>query len=294
MSKSLLFIVNPRAGKKKSAAPLFEAISVFSSAGYVVFVHQTQEQGDATEYVAQNGMNFDAIACCGGDGTLNETINGMMQLSEQPPLCYLPAGSTNDFAASLHLSSDPETAAQAVVRNTPRKLDIGKFNHRLFAYIASFGAFTRASYSAPQSAKNVLGHLAYILEGVKDLESLRPYRVKVEADGEVFEGKYLFGAVTNSTSVGGLMKLNPAFVDMGDGKFELLLVPLPKNLADLQGLLDAAVRQNFASPHLIFRHVCHVTVQTKEDLPWSLDGEYAPSVPEVHIDNLHGALDLFV
>jgi len=294
MAKSLLFIVNPRAGKKKSAAPLFEAVSVFSSGGYVVFVHQTQGQGDATEYVAQNGMNFDAIACCGGDGTLNETINGIMQLPERRPLCYIPAGSTNDFAASLHLSSDPETAAQAVVRHTPRKLDIGKFNQRLFAYIASFGAFTRASYSAPQSAKNVLGHLAYFLEGVKDLDTLRPYRVKVEADGEVFDGEYLFGAVTNSTSVGGLMKINPALVDMGDGKFELLLIPLPKSLLELQGLLDAVVRQNFTSPHLIFRHVSHVTVQTKEDLPWSLDGEYAPSVPEVHIDNLHGALDLLV
>ena len=294
MAKSLLFIVNPRAGKKKSAAPLFEAVSVFSAAGYLISVHQTDGRGDATRYVAQNGMHYDVIACCGGDGTLNETINGIMQLSTQPLLCYLPAGSTNDFAASLALSSNPETAAQAVWRHTPRKLDIGKFNQRLFAYVASFGAFTRASYAAPQSAKNALGHLAYILEGVKDLDTLRPYRVKVEADGEYFEGEFLFGAITNSTSVAGLMKIDPSLVDMGDGKFELLLIPLPKSLADLQGLLDAAVRQNFASPYLIFRHVSHVTVQTKEDLPWSLDGEYAPSVPEVHIDNLHHALDLLV
>ena len=294
MAKSLLFIVNPKAGKKKSAAPLFEAVSVFSSAGYLVSVHQTDGRGDATRYASQHGMDFDIVACCGGDGTLNETINGIMQLSEQPLLCYLPAGSTNDFAASLGLSSNPEIAAQAVLRHTPRKLDIGKFNQRLFAYVASFGAFTRASYAAPQSAKNVLGHLAYILEGVKDIESLRPYRVKVEADGEIFDGEYLFGAVTNSTSVAGLMKIDPTLVDMSDGKFELLLIPLPKNLSEFQGLLDAVVRQNFSSPHLIFRHVSHVTVQTKEELPWSLDGEYAPSVPEVHIDNLHNAIDLLV
>lgn len=294
MSKKLLFIVNPMAGKKQSRGPLFDAVSLFSDAGYLMKIHNTTARGDAVQTVVQEGSDYDLVVCCGGDGTLNETVTGLMQLEHRPLLGYLPRGSTNDFASSLHISPNPVKAAQAIIGHWEQILDIGRWNDRLFVYVASFGAFTRSSYNAPQSAKNALGHFAYILEGMKDLSTLRPYQVKLNADGEVLDGEYLFGAICNSTSIGGLMKLNPERVVLDDGKFEMLLIPNPRTAMDLQNLIFALLNQQYDAEGLIFRHVSSVIVETEEDLPWSLDGEYAPSAERVEIANHQGALTILL
>ena len=290
--KKLLFIVNPRAGKTKSSAPLFDAVAALSSAGYLVRVFVTKAGGDARRVAAEWGPDYDTVVCAGGDGTLNETISGLMTLPQRPLLGYLPNGSTNDFAASLHLSSDPRLAALDIAGGKPHPLDVGRHNDRYFAYVASFGAFTRSSYSASQAAKNALGHFAYILEGLGDLDSLRPYSCRIEADGEVFEGDFIFGAVCNCTSMGGLVKLDPNRVKMDDGRFELLLLRMPKSALDLQNLINVMTRMQYDYPGVILRHVRHVTVTTDEELPWSLDGEYCPSAPRVEIENLPAAVQL--
>ena len=292
--KTLLFIVNPRSGRTKSRAPLFDAVARFSQAGYLVYVHMTEGPGDATRVAREMGQDFDLVVCSGGDGTLNETISGLMQLPRRPWVGYLPNGSTNDFAASLHIPSQTENATEAIIRGDPFPLDIGTHNGRSFAYVASFGAFTRSSYSAPQATKNALGHFAYILEGLGDLDSLRPYSCRVVADGEIFEGDFIFGAVCNSTSLGGLVKLNPDRVKMDDDKFELLLLRTPKTALDLQNLIVAIASMEYDYPGVIFRHVRSVTLETQDDIPWSLDGEYAPSEPRVEIRNIPGAIDLML
>ncbi len=290
--KKLLFIVNPRAGKTKSTAPLFDAVAAFSRAGYLVRVFVTEAGGQARDIAAKWGGQYDLVVCAGGDGTLNETISGLMQLEQRPPLGYLPNGSTNDFAASLHLHTTVATAARAVAGGIPYSLDIGRHNDRYFAYVASFGAFTRSSYSASQAAKNALGHLAYILEGLGDLDSLRPYRCAIDADGEHFEGDFIFGAVCNSTSLGGLVKLDPKHVSMDDGTLELLLLRMPKTALDLQNLITAMTRMQYDYPGVIFRHVKNVVLTTNENISWSLDGEYAASAPRVEIQCLPGAIEL--
>ena len=292
--KKLLMIVNPRAGKTKPAGPLFGAAAALSEKGYLLSVRPTKGQGHARAIAAVEGGKFDVVVAVGGDGTLNEVAAGLMTLSSPPPLGYFPQGSTNDFAASLKISGDPEEAVQAVLRAQPRQLDVGMWNERSFVYVASFGAFTRSSYSAPQSVKNALGHLAYILEGVKDLDTLRPYRIRLTADGEVLDGEYLFGAVCNSTSIGGLMKLDSERVVLDDGKFEMLLIPNPKTPGDLQKLVMALLEQKYDREGLVFRHVSSIHLQTEEDLPWSLDGEYAPSQPEVTVENRCRALTMLL
>lgn len=286
MAKTLMLIVNPRAGRSRSLAPLLNAISLFSEADYLVSLRQTTAQGDATRFVRENGAAFDRIVCYGGDGTLNETVTGLMDLPVPPPLGYIPGGSTNDFAASLHLSDQPAEAAKQILDSSGKKLDVGTFNGRPFVYVASFGAFTKASYSAPQSAKNDLGHLAYILEGVKDLSTLRPYEAAVTADGETFSGSFLFGAVTNATSVGGLMKLPEDQVVLDDGRFELLLIPNPKSPLDLQALLRSLLLQDYTGDGVIFRHASDIVVETPESFPWTLDGEYGPGQERIEIHNL--------
>ena len=288
MAKTLLLIVNPRAGKRRSHSFFFDVVSLFSEAGYLVSLRQTQGPGDAERLAREEGAHFDLVVCYGGDGTLNQTVNGLMALPAPPPLGYIAGGSTNAFAASLRLPADPVETARRILTTSGRRLDVGRFNDRHFIYIASFGAFTKASYSAPQNIKNDLGHLAYIIEGVKDLPTLRYYRARIEADGEVFDGRFLFGAVSNATSIGGLLKLSGEDVVMDDGKFELLLVPEPRNLAALNDMLRALILQEFdgSNTGLIMRHVSRLSIATEEPLPWSLDGEAFPAVSRVDIGNL--------
>lgn len=289
MEKKLLMIVNPRSGRNQARGPLFDAVAAFSDAGYLVCVHTTTGPGDATR-TAELAGEFDVVVCVGGDGTLNETVSGLMKLTQAPPLGYIPRGSTNDFASSLRLSNNPVKAAQTILESAPRMLDVGRWNERQFVYVASFGAFVRSSYAAPQTAKNALGHFAYILEGMKDLDTLRPYRLRLTADGETLDGEYLFGAVCNSTSIGGLMKLDPEQVILDDGKFELLLVPRPTSPIELNNLIIALLSQEYDSEHLVFRHVRNIHIETEDEIPWSLDGEYAPAVPSVDIENQPQAL----
>ena len=286
MDKKLLFIVKPRAGKTKSRAPLFDAVSIYSEAGFLVSVRMTSRRGEATELAEELGADYDLVVCHGGDGTLNETVNGVMRIprEKRPAVSYLPGGSTNDFAASLNISSDPAEAARSAMRLQPRELDVGRFGERNFVYVASFGAFTKTTYTVPQDIKNVFGHFAYMLDGVKNLDTLCPYRMKITADGEVFDGEYLFGAISNSTSIAGLMKLSPDEVSFDDGRFELLLVPVPRTPAAMQALILALINKDYCnSEGLIFRHVRHVTAETAEDIPWTLDGEYDPGAPLVEI-----------
>ena len=293
-ARKLLMICNPRAGKNKSRGPLFDAAAVLSQAGWLLSVHITSAPGDAAETARREGGRYDLVVAVGGDGTLNEVVSGLVRLRRPPLLGYLPQGSTNDFAASLQISGNPAEAAAAIARNVPRLLDVGFWNGRSFLYVASFGAFARTSYTAPQNAKNALGHFAYILEGMKDLSTLRPYRVRLTAGGETLDGEYLFGAVCNSTSIGGLMKLNPERVVLDDGLFELLLIPSPKTAADLQSLVHALLNQQYDSQGLVFRHVSSIHFETEEELPWSLDGEYAPSAPAVDIENRRQALTMLL
>ncbi len=290
--KKILFIINPKAGKTRSRSSLFDAAAIFSEAGALVRIRLTKKQGDARCFAAEEAADYDLVVCAGGDGTFNETVSGLMEVENHPPVGYLPCGSTNDFATSLKLADNPALSARRIIEGKAQALDLGTHNGRYFAYVASFGAFTRSSYSAPQHTKNALGHLAYILEGVKDLDSLRPYRCRVEADGEVFEGDFIFGAVCNSTSLGGLIRLNPNSVHLNDGSFELLLLRTPRNPLDFQNLLLAMTKMQYDYPGVIFRHVKHVVVTTEEEIPWSLDGEYAPSAPRVEIQNLPSALTL--
>lgn len=293
MAMTLLFIVNPRAGRARSGAALFDAVTHFCEAGYLVSIRRTKGPYDATQIVLDEGANFDRIVCFGGDGTLNEVTNGVLQLQSPPPLGYIPGGSTNDFAASLGLPSNPLECAKRITESRGRMLDVGTFNRRPFVYVASFGAFTKASYSTSQSIKNELGHLAYILEGVKDISTLRPYPATVITEDEVFDGKFLFGAITNSTSVGGLMKLKEDTVVLDDGQFELLLIPNPTSALELQALIRSLLLQDFSSG-VIFRHVSQVTVRSREAFPWTLDGEYGSGAEEVEIRNLHQKLQFLL
>ena len=290
--KKLLFVMNPYAGTRRANRYLPEIISIFNRAGYTVTAHMTAGSGDCTEVVERMAPEMDIVACCGGDGTFNETINGVLRSGADVPVGYIPAGSTNDFAASLKLPTGVLDAARAIVEGEPRRYDVGKFGDRYFSYVASFGAFTKASYATPQNIKNALGHTAYILGGIQEISQLRTTHMRLELDDEVLEDDFLFGAVSNSTSVGGILTLDPMQVDMTDGKFELLLVRAPKDLMELSECILALQSQQYNCAMITFRSARHMRAVCDPDIPWTLDGERADGRETVDIYNVHHAIRL--
>ena len=288
----MLFILNPCAGTKKASRSLPDILAVFNRADFDVRVYITQSAGDASRAVKTMSAGMDLVVCCGGDGTFNETITGLIRSGTDVPVGYIPAGSTNDFARSLDLETDVIKAAQAVISGSAQCFDIGMFAQRYFTYIASFGAFTRASYATPQNLKNALGHTAYVLEGLQELGQIKPVRLEITLDEEVLEDEFIFGAVCNSTSVAGVLTLDPEQVDMSDGLFEVLLIRPPKDLSDLSKCIQALTKQTYDSPMITFRSAKQLLVRSESELPWSLDGEKEDGSRQVLIRNLHRAIRL--
>ena len=292
--KKLFFVLNPCAGTKKANKVLPELLSLFNHAGYEVITFVTGATGEAIDQVAQKAPEVDLIVCCGGDGTFNETVSGVLKAGVQTPIGYIPCGSTNDFAGSLGLPLEPLKAAKAIIEGTPQAYDIGGFNGRYFTYVASFGAFTRASYATPQSVKNALGHTAYVLSGISDLLQIKGIPMRMQLDGdEVIEGDYIFGAICNSTSIGGIVKLNPSLVDMADGLFEVFLIRAPKDLVELTEFIGAVQKQQYDNCRMItFRSAKQVEVTAAPELAWTLDGEMDTGHSQILVENQHLAITL--
>lgn len=278
---------------RKAAKNLTEILAVFNRADYAVQVYITAGQGDAAEAVRRFAAGKDLVVCCGGDGTFNETLTGLMGEDLKIPMGYIPAGSTNDFAASLGLPADNIAAAKLITKGVPVRYDVGCFADRYFSYIASFGLFTRTSYSTPQNMKNILGHAAYVLEGIQELSQIRKHHVKLTLDGtETLEEDYLFGAICNSTSVGGIMTLDPRKVDLQDGKFEVLLVRSPRTLQEFSELMVAIQKQQYNSKMMTFRSAAAIVVEASPQMPWTLDGERETGHECVEIQNLSRAIQI--
>ncbi len=292
--KRLLFIYNPQAGKGLIKSHLANVVDLFTKAGYLVTVWPTQGKADAARVAARQGWWYDRVVCCGGDGTLSETVSGLLTLDAPPVLGYIPAGTTNDFSKNLGLPRGVEKAAVTAVEGPPRPCDMGRFNDKTFVYVAAFGIFTDVSYDTPQEFKNAFGHLAYVLEGATKLGDLgRGYHLTVEHDGGTLEGDFIYGMVTNTNSVGGFKVFPSNKVSLDDGVFEVVLVRQPKNVADLQAALVSLVRQNREESRQVAAfHTSKLKVTATEPLPWTLDGEYGGDPEVARIENLNKAITL--
>ncbi len=290
--RRLLLILNPCAGQRRANRVLPEILRALLDAGYRCETYITAASGDATRYAAAHAAEFDRIVCAGGDGTLNETIAGVLASGAGVPIGYIPCGTTNDYASSIGLSSDVLQAARDAVGGEPHRLDVGLFNGRYFTYTASCGAFTRASYSTPQPLKNSLGHLAYILEGIKDLPSLRSYHLRVEAEETTLEDNFLFCSITNSTSVGGILKLDSQMVALNDGLFEVMLVRSPVTPIQLSTIIHGLTTLNLPNEMVHFFSAKDIRVTSAEPLEWTLDGERAEGGSEAVLHNLHSAVEI--
>ena len=277
--KKLLFVYNPRAGKEMLKPRLSDVLDIFVKAGYEVTVHPTQAYRDAYYQIKEYEVGkYDLIACSGGDGTIDEVATGM----------------TNDFAKSLHIPRKPLAAADNAVKGVPFPCDIGKFNDSVFVYIAAFGIFTDVSYETDQAVKNVLGHMAYILEGAKRIFNIPSYKIKVEHDGEVIEDEFIFGMVTNSRSVGGFSNMVGKNIVFDDGLFEVTLIKTPKNPIALQEIIAALLIEQVDTKHMYTFKTKKITFDSVEEIPWTLDGEFGGEQDYVEIENVQKAMEIMV
>lgn len=293
--KKALIIMNPKAGKMTAKNLMFDILNAFSKEDYLTSVYLTKAPGEATKVAKSGAGKYDLIVCCGGDGTLNEVVSGIISSGKDVSLGYIPAGSTNDFASSMKIPTDPVKAATKIVKaKEDVMVDAGSFcGERFFTYIASFGAFTSAAYSVPQNIKNSLGHFAYVLEGIKDLASIKPYPVEATINDRVFKNEYIFGAVSNSFSVGGIVKLGEDMVSLNDGQFEVLFVKQPQSPAQMNKILWGLINTDFSDTDVFdFFKTDALTLKMPKEVNWTLDGEYEKGREMVEIKVLPSEIKL--
>lgn len=281
----LLFLINPHAGRGEAILHAVDCIYIMEKAGYEVSVHVTAAPRDAMLYTQRHAQQFDRIVCAGGDGTLGEVISGLMRGTRKPTLGYIPAGTTNDFAQSVGIPRDIEDAAKIAVSNQLRALDIGSFNDAYFNYIAAFGVFTEVSYATSQQSKNIFGRMAYILQGVKSLVSIKDYQMEISSAEETLSGSFIYGMVSNSVSVGGFKGLSPGDVALDDGLHEVLLVRPVENPLDLQALINDLLTHKETSKRYVYFKTSALHIVAQCEVPWTLDGEFGGASYEASIRN---------
>ena len=294
LERKMLFIYNPKAGKAKIRNKLADILDVFTEGGYEITICPTRSKGDAVELVANRKPIYDLVVCSGGDGTLDEVVTGMMKSSFRTPLGYIPAGSPNDFGGSLSLPKNMVKAAQQIVAGRSFPCDIGAFNNDVFVYIAAFGIFTEVSYETDQDIKNLLGHTAYLLEGVKRIPSIRTYRMKVSWEDEVIEDDFIFGMVTNSVSVGGFKNITGKNVKLDDGVFEVTLIKAPNNPVELNQVVLSLLNRDIDTSLMYCFRTASLRIESEEDVAWTLDGENGGSHRDVYIENRCQAVEIRV
>lgn len=288
-----LFIYNPYAGHVQIKQSLWAIVKELSSVYKDLNIYASQEPKDVMNYLKRNSSNYDLIIISGGDGTLSEAINGIMANKEKPKIAYIPAGSTNDYASSLKLPSNMEKCVEFITHpKEDKQIDIGKFNNDYFVYIAAFGAFTDVAYSTPQDIKNVLGHLAYVLNGINSLSKIKSYKLKVTINNEVLEDKFIYGMVTNTLSVGGTYRLDKKIVKLDDGLFEVMLIKSPKDLIELSEIAAFLIDQKQSTDLVKTYTTNKLIIESKKEIPWTLDGEYGGSPNKAIIKNINKAITL--
>ncbi len=292
--KKMLFVFNPNSGKGLIKRKLYEVVDIFTKGGYFVSVYPTQAPLDGYNYIVNMQEDYDIIVCSGGDGTLNEVIRAIRQKKTNIPVGYIPSGSTNDFGASVGIHKTISYAARQIIDGEPQYIDVGRFNDTMFNYVAAFGAFTDVSYATSQELKNLMGHSAYVVEAIKRLTTLKSYKLSMECDGEIIKDEFIYGMISNSNCVAGIKGMTGKNVKMNDGLLEVTFVKNPKNPIMLEQLMSGLIMQNLCDKKdiCITRKIKRMEITSKDDICWTLDGEYGGSARKVKIEVVHDAFRL--
>ncbi|MBQ6266144.1 MAG: YegS/Rv2252/BmrU family lipid kinase [Clostridia bacterium] len=298
-TKRILLIYNPRSGSSFKRPSAEKIAACFDPQRFTVEIAQTAYRGHATQIARTRAAEFDLVVCCGGDGTLNEVIAGLMHAQSRPALGYFPIGTTNDMAKAIGIPADLQQAAALIMDGHTRALDLGQWNNRYFAYVACFGLGVHVSYRTPQLMKNLLGYSAYMINGfglqtIPTLRQVKPRHIRIEFDdGEVLEDDFYFGTVSNATAVGGVFHFNPDDVRLNDGKYELLLVRRLKKPTDIFRMLRRIKARDYDGDSLIFQKTTGARFVFDKPDAWSLDGEFGGTPETVDFRLLPQAIEIF-
>lgn len=292
--KKLALIYNPYAGKGKIKTHLADIIDIFSDNGFEITVIPTKGKGHCRSFIQTDGTRFDKICVAGGDGTVNEAFNALMVLGDKKPhLGYIPAGTTNDFASSCMIPTDPLLAAKVASGDKITEIDAGRFNEEYFSYVAAFGAFTSVAYGTSQQIKNLFGRAAYIVEGIKSLANVKSYKMRVKCNGEEFEDEFIFGMVANSNSVGGL-KIKSLQVDLSDGLFEVLLFKKIGKATDVNAIVSDLLAKKTVSEYYYIFKTERLELFCEDAVAWTLDGEFGGEHNSAVIENVPRVIKIAV
>ena len=294
MNEKLLLAANPNSGDGIAKHWIYEMVSLLSEKYKLVTVYLSKAQGDIINTVSTYAKDYDAVICCGGDGTLNETLNGVYKSGKNIPVGYIPTGTTNDFASSHGIPKIIKAALSQLSQAEPHNYDMGKLGDKIFSYVAAFGAIIEVCYKTPQADKASFGRMAYLAEGAKKLQDLKPLKMKITCGERIIYGDFVFGMVTNSRSVGGFKNLTGKNVDMNDGLFEVTMIVTPKNPLELQEIMTGLLTAEDNSNLIYSFKAKKLEIESDVEVPWTLDGEFGGDHTYIEIENLHEALTLYL
>ena len=294
MAKKMLFVYNPKSGKGAVRSKIADILEIFTEGGYDVLVHPTRAPGDAAKTVRKFAEQVDVVVCSGGDGTMDQVVMAVMETDPMKKVGYIPSGSTNDFANSLGLPKNILKSARGIIEGDMYSCDIGAFNKKYFVYVAAFGAFTHIAYDTDQNLKNTIGHFAYLAQAGMEVFKLPRYHIQADADGQLIEGDYTYGMITNSRFVGGIPNITGKAVDMDDGLFEITLVHMPANPLELTEIFTTLLSKDILQSPLVEKYkASRIRISCEEKIDWTLDGEFGGSCKHADIRNLTKKLQIY-
>ncbi len=268
----LLMLINARSGMKNSKANLLSVIDIFCRNGYDVSVYVTQKHNDAYEYLMKNRIRYDIVCVFGGDGTMNEVSNALMAKEYKPLLGYFPSGTMNDFGSNFDLGSDMTVIAERICEGNVREFDVGKFNDRYFNYVAAFGAMCDVPFTTKRDAKELLGNIAYILEGISKLPEVKSHKISYTIANRTYKKDVLFGLIYSGNRVAGMELEDKKRSAIDDGYFNVLIVEYVPTIFNAPDLLSTILQQD----RFIHRYrTKKILLEFDDDLIFTLDGEEA-------------------
>ncbi|NVY96718.1 diacylglycerol kinase family lipid kinase [Lactobacillus sp. DCY120] len=297
MKAKARLIYNPTSGNETIAKSVADILDILEQAGYEASAFRTTpEPLSAQKEAYRAGLaGFELVMAAGGDGTLNEVVNGLSSLKKRPKMAIIPGGTTNDYARALKIPrNDPVAAAQLVLKGQTLMMDIGQAGEHYFMNIAGGGAMSELTYQVPSEYKSILGYLAYLVKGAEMLPRIRPMNMHIEYDDGEYNGDVTLFLSGLTNSVGGFEQVDPN-AELGDGKFSLMIVK-GANIAEMLILVAKALNggKHLNDSKIIYTKTRHLYVRPNDDhqLMINLDGEYGGDAP-MHFSVLKHHLEMF-
>lgn len=291
----VIVIFNPASGLRKNNE--FEMISDFLKNREIDFdiVETTIEVGPY-QILSKVVEAYDSIITCGGDGTISETIRGIHDFGFKLPLLIVPIGTSNEIAQNLGLGDDSLLKIlNRLVENKTTCVDYGVVNNKdTFTYALTFGNFTDVTYKTPQKMKNWMGYRAYLLYGFLSFRRVKSYRLQLESNDYKISGNYLFGTISNSATIGNIIRYDKDSFSLSDGEFEVLLISKPRSVKEIRLIIIGLLQNDYTSEMFTTFKSNQLSIKSQDEIDWNIDGEFAGTYNKLDVNNIHQKIKIII